>query len=164
MLESARFNIPACRTAVDVQAGESAMHGDRNATSVTLLVDAGKDARADDVDTLTRGLRTEIQEFGVEAVTLQTTAAVPSGTKSVEAVTLGALAVTVLPPMLPRLIEFLQAWSLRRKDRTVKIKASVGDRSVDIEYPEGASEPVVRELIQKMTDTLSAPPANPRLQ
>jgi hypothetical protein len=137
------------------------MPGVPNATSLTLLVNAGNDAAAEDVDVLTRRLRSEIQDFGVESVALQTSPSAPSGTKSMEAVTLGALAVTVLPPLLPRLIEFLQAWSLRTKDRTVKIKASVGDRSVDIEYPEGASEAVVQELIQKMTATLTPPSATP---
>jgi hypothetical protein len=140
------------------------MPGDPNATRLTIEVDAGGDALPEDVDAMTRGLRSEIQDFGVEDVTLKTTTAAPAGTKSVEAVTVGALAVTLLPQVLPRLIEFLQAWSLRRKDRTVKIKASVGDRSVDIEYPEGASEVVVQELIQKMTDTLTPPAGTPRPQ
>ena len=139
------------------------MHGNSPATSVTLIVDAGSDALAEDVDALSRRLRTEIQELGVETVALQATHTSPSGTKSVEAVTIGALAVTVLPQLLPRLIEFLQAWSLRSKDRTVKIKATVGDRSVDIEYPEGASEVAVQELIQKMTATLT-PLGTPRQQ
>jgi hypothetical protein len=140
------------------------MPGDPRATSLTLLVDAGKDALAEDVDAVARRLRAEIQDFGVESVTLQASGTAPSGTKSVEAVTLGALAVTVLPQVLPKFIEFLQAWSLRTKDRTVKIKASVGDRSVDIEYPEGASEAAVQELIQKMTDTLAPPVGTPRPQ
>ena len=109
------------------------MPGDPNATRLTIEVDAGGDALPEDVDALTRRLRSEIQDFGVEDVTLKTTTAVPAGTKSVEAVTVGALAITLLPQVLPRLIEFLQAWSLRGKDRTVKIKASVGDRSVDID-------------------------------
>jgi len=138
------------------------MPGDPNVTRLTIEVDAGGDALAEDVDALTRRLRSEIQDFGVEDVALKTTTGVPAGTKSVEAVTVGALAVTLLPQVLPRLIEFLQAWSLRSKDRTVKIKASVGDRSVDIEYPEGASEVAVQELIQKMTDTLTPPAGTPR--
>ena len=137
---------------------------DPRATSVTIVVDGGRDALPEDIDSLTRRLRSEIQDFGVENVSLSTTDTAPSGTKSVEAVTLGALAVTILPPMLPRLIEFLQAWSLRGKDRMVKIKASVGDRSVDIEYPEGASEEAVQELIQKMTDALTPAAATPRPQ
>jgi hypothetical protein len=140
------------------------MPGDPNATRLTIEVDAGGDALPEDVDALTRRLRSEIQDFGVEEVTLKTTTAVPAGTKSVEAVTVGALVITLLPQVLPRLIEFLQAWSLRGKDRTVKIKASVGDRSVDIEYPEGASEVAVQELIQRMTDTLTPPTGTPRPQ
>jgi hypothetical protein len=140
------------------------MPGDPNTTRLTIEVDAGGDALPEDVDALTRRLRSEIQDFGVEDVTLKTTTAVPAGTKSVEAVTVGALAITLLPQLLPRLIEFLQAWSLRGKDRMVKIKASVGDRSVDIEYPEGASEVAVQELIQRMTDTLTPPTGTPRPQ
>jgi hypothetical protein len=132
------------------------MPGDPAPLNLTLLVDAGRDVLPEDVDALTRRLRDEIEEVGVESVHLHTDHAAPSGTKSVEAVTLGALALTILPTALPRLIEFLQAWSLRSKDRTVKIKASVGDRSVDVEYPAGASETVVRELIEKMTNTLAA--------
>jgi hypothetical protein len=131
------------------------MPGDPTTTNLTIVVDAGKDAPGEDLDALTRQLRNEIQEFGVETVRLHTAHATPSGTKSVEAVTIGALAVTVLPAALPRLIEFVQAWTLRGKDRTVKIKATVGDRSVDVEYPAGASETVVKELIQKMTDSLT---------
>ena len=140
------------------------MSGDPHATSLTIVVDAGTDALAEDVDALTRRLRTELQDFGVEHVTLQTGTATPSGTKSVEAVTLGALAVTILPQLLPRLIEFLQAWSLRTKDRTVKIKATVGDRSVDIEYPEGVSEAAVQDLVEKMTATLTPAAGTPRPQ
>lgn len=134
------------------------------ATNLTIVVDGGRDALPEDIDALTRRLRSEIQDLGVENVALSAAGTTPSGTKSVEAVTIGALAVTILPPMLPRLIEFLQAWSLRGKDRTVKIKASVGDRSVDIEYPEGASEESVQELIQKMTDALTPATGTPRPQ
>jgi hypothetical protein len=132
------------------------MSGDSNATSLILLVGAGKDSLDEDLDALTRQLRSEIQELGVESVSLSTAHDAPAGTKSVEAVTIGALAISVLPAALPRLIDFLQAWSLRGKDRTVKIKASVGDRSVDVEYPAGASETVVKELIEKMTDSLTS--------
>ena len=63
------------------------MPGDPNATRLTIDVDAGRDALPEDVDALTRRLRSEIQDFGVEDVTLQTTTTAPAGTKSVEAVT-----------------------------------------------------------------------------
>ena len=132
------------------------MSGDPTTTNLTILIDASKDTLREDLDALTRELRNEIHEFGVESVRLHTAHATPSGTKSVEAVTIGALAITVLPAALPRLIEFVQAWTLRGKDRTVKIKATVGDRSVDVENPAGGSETVVKELIQKMTDSLAS--------
>jgi hypothetical protein len=137
------------------------MTGDPS-TTITVVLDAGRDALAEDLDALTRQLRNEIEELGVESVRLATSPQAPAGTKSMEAVTIGALAVTVLPAALPRLIEFLQAWTLRGKDQTVKIKAVVGDRSVDVEYPAGASETVVKELIQRMTDTLSPPDPAPQ--
>ena len=135
------------------------MMGDPAATTLTVVVDPGAEMLAEDLDAMTRQLRNEIEELGVESVRLATGQEAPAGSKSMEAVTIGALAVTILPAALPRLIEFLQAWTLRSKDQMVKIKASVGDRSVDVEYPAGASETVVRELIQKMTDTLSPPGA-----
>jgi hypothetical protein len=138
------------------------MTGDPAHTTITVVLNAGGDALVEDLDALTRQLRNEIEDFGVESVRLATTPNAPAGTKSMEAVTIGALAVTVLPAALPRLIEFLQAWTLRGKDQTVKIKASVGDRSVDVEYPAGASETVVKELIKRMTDTLSPPSAAPQ--
>jgi hypothetical protein len=138
------------------------MTGNSAPTTITLVLDSGSDAFAEDLDTLARTLRNEIEEFGVESVRLASSPNAPAGTKSMEAVTIGALAVTVLPAALPRLIEFLQAWTLRSKDQTVKIKASVGDRSVDVEYPAGASETVVKELIQRMTDTLSPPSPAPQ--
>jgi hypothetical protein len=138
------------------------MTGDPAPTTITVILDAGRDALVEDLDVMTRKLRNEIEDLGVESVRLATTRNAPAGTKSMEAVTIGALAVTVLPAALPRLIEFLQAWTLRSKDQTVKIKASVGDRSVDVEYPAGASETVVKELIKRMTDTLSPPSAAPQ--
>jgi hypothetical protein len=138
------------------------MTGDPTPTTITVVVDAGGDALVEDLDAMTRQLRNEIEDLGVESVRLATTTNAPAGSKSMEAVTIGALAVTVLPAALPRLIEFLQAWTLRSKDQTVKIKASVGDRSVDVEYPAGASETVVKELIKRMTDTLSPPSAAPQ--
>jgi hypothetical protein len=130
------------------------MSGEPNATRLTLLVNEGADVAPEDLDKLTRQLRREIEDLGVESVRLAADEPAPSGTKSMEAVTLGALAVAVLPTALPRLIEFLQAWSLRGKDRTVKIKATVGDRTVDVEYPAGESEAVVKDLIAKMTATI----------
>ena len=44
---------------------------DPRATNVTIVVDGGRDALPEDIDSLTRRLRSEIQDFGVENVTLR---------------------------------------------------------------------------------------------
>ena len=122
--------------------------------NLTLQIDAGRDALADDLDALTRRLRDELGDLDLQSVSLVKEGAAPSGAKSAEAVTLGALAVTLLPSVLPKLVEFLQAWSLRGQNRTVKIKANVGDRSVELEYSAGTSEAALRGLIDAVTANL----------
>ena len=122
--------------------------------TVTLLIDAGPDALPDDLDAITRRLRDELTELDLQSVALVRGDA-PAGTKSAEAVTLGALAITLLPSLLPKLIEFIQAWSLRGQNRTVRIKANVGDRSVELEYCPGTSEAALKSLIDAMTSRLA---------
>ena len=73
-----------------------------------LTVEAGADAPADQVDELTRQLYAELGELGVEAVSLAASEPAPEGAKSAEALTIGALAVAVLPTFLPKLVAYLQ--------------------------------------------------------
>lgn len=122
--------------------------------NLTLHIDAGGDALPDDLDALTRRLRDELADLDLQSVSLVKEGAAPSGTKSADAVTLGALAITLLPSVLPKLIEFIQAWSLRGQNRTVKIKANVGDRSVELEYSAGTSEAALKGLIDALTANL----------
>ena len=122
--------------------------------NITLHIDAGPEALPDDVDTMTRRLREELNDLDLESVALVRGDA-PAGTKSGDAVTLGALAITLLPSLLPKLIEFIQAWSLRGQNRTVKIKANVGDRSIELEYAAGTSEAALEGLIDTLTTRLA---------
>jgi hypothetical protein len=102
------------------------------------------------LDSLARQLLDELSEQPVESVELARSGAAPEGTKSAEAVTLGALAVAVLPSVLPKLVEFCQAWALRGQGRTVKFKGKVGGQ--DLEF-EGKAED-----LQRILAMLSAPP------
>ncbi len=131
-----------------------------SATAINLgltIVDADQDDDA--LDALARQLREELTELGVESAELETGAAAPSGTKSAEAVTLGALAISVLPVMIPKLIEFLQAWATRGEGRTVKVKAQVADRMVELEYsPKAMSQAELKSLVDTLTGSLSEKP------
>jgi hypothetical protein len=130
------------------------MPPDPQAVSLMLHIQGGEDTDADALDRLTRQLRTEIQELDVESVELVKREAIPSGAKSAEATALGALAVAILPEVLPKLIEFLHA-RLGRGDNKVRLKAQAGDRSLEVEYsPRTMSVAEVKSLVDTLTGTL----------
>ena len=131
------------------------MSVDSSVAILDLRIDLGKDAEPDELDRLTRQLRRELQELEIELAELSTTGPAPEGAKSGEAVTLGALLVAVLPVALPKVVEFLQAWTLRGTNRTLKIKAQVGDRSLDVECAPGTMSR--RELKALIDRVLNAP-------
>lgn len=121
-----------------------------------IMVDAGEDATAEQLDELGRQLYSELGELGVEAVSISSGEPAPEGAKSAEAATIGALAVAVLPSFLPRLVEYLQAWTLRGENRKVRIKSQVGNRSVEIEYSPSAITPEeLKSLVASLTEALT---------
>lgn len=125
---------------------------------LTLQVSPGGDPDAEELDHLTRQLLDEVQELDVESAELVKGETLPTGAKAGEVVTLGALAVTVLPVLVPKLIEFVQSWSTRAEGRIVKIKAQVDDRSVEVEYnPVTMSVDELKRLVNTITQSL--PPA-----
>lgn len=76
----------------------------------------------------------ELAEVNVDSAELLKGDEAPEGAKSTGVVTLGALAVAVLPTFLPKLIQFLQAWVLRDANRSVVIKRKSGNETVEIKY------------------------------
>ena len=136
------------------------MASDPNVANLVIHVGASEELDAEGLDHLTRQLRDELRELDLESVELAPGEMPPRGVKSPEAFTLGALAVGILPSLIPKLIDFLQAWSLRGQNRVVKIKANIGDRSVEVEYAPGAtSEAAVKGLVETLTGALVGKPA-----
>lgn len=125
------------------------MMADQETFQMTVQIDL-EDGDAERLDSLARQLASELSEQDVESVELARTGAAPKGTKAAEAVTLGAIALTVLPALLPKIVEFCQAWALRGQGRTVKFKGKVGGQ--DIEF-EGKAED-----LQRVLALLSSPP------
>jgi len=91
------------------------------------------EAEADDeeLDELTIQLLHDLRELGAGRVERASSDIIPEGAKPVEPFTLGALALVAVPAFLPKLVEFLQAWSLRGESRTVKIRTPSG---LEIEF------------------------------
>ena len=69
---------------------------------------SAEDATEDELDRMTRQLLSELRNMEVESAELAGGEAAPAGTKSVDPVTIGTLAITVLPTLLPKIVEFIQ--------------------------------------------------------
>lgn len=80
-----------------------------------------EDATQEDLDKLTRNLLKELRETDVESVSLLSKGIAPEGSKG-DPVTIGTLALEVLPAFLPSVIGLVQAWVMRGQGRTVKFK------------------------------------------
>ena len=108
---------------------------------------SAKDTTEADIDRMTRNLLAELRETDVESAELVTSGPAPSGTKSTDPVTTGAIVLAVLPTFLPKIVEFVQAWALRGHGRTVKFKGKISGQTVEFEgHPED---------LQKILETLS---------
>jgi hypothetical protein len=83
---------------------------------------AASDATEEDIDRMTRQLLSELREMDVESAELTKGGPAPHGTKSVDPVMMGNIAVAVLPAVLPSVIGLVQAWASRGQGRTVKFK------------------------------------------
>lgn len=79
------------------------------------------DTTEEELDTLTRNLLSELRESNVESVNLVSVGNSPEGSKG-DPITIGQLALEVLPTAIPSLIALIQAWIMRGQGRTVKFK------------------------------------------
>ena len=121
-----------------------------------LNLDLGEDVDPDMLDSQTRQLCEELQDLNVESVGPLKTAEIPEGAKAVEAVTLGALALAVLPVVIPKLVEFLQSWVNRAEYRKIKVKTQLGDRAIELEFaPVDLSPKDLRRLVSTLTEAMA---------
>jgi hypothetical protein len=129
--------------------------GNSPLTYLTLQINAGE-IDPERLDRLTRQLRGELLELEVASVDFVREDQLPEGAKAADAVTLGTLAVVILPSFLPKLIDYLQSWSLRGEGRKVKVKTQVGDRSIEVEYnPNTMSHQELKTLVETLTGVLA---------
>ena len=125
---------------------------------ITLQLEAGADAGAEELDQLTRQLRDELAELPeVQSADLLRAGAAPRGSKGIDPISLGALAVSILPTAVPKLVEVLGGWLMRGENRKIKIKTQMGDRSVELEYsPSAMSQADLKQLVEALTSALQA--------
>ncbi len=100
----------------------------------------------DDLDRMTRQLLSELRETDVESVDLAEDVRAPAGTKAVDPVTTGALVMTVLPAVLPKVIDLAQGWMNRGSGRTIKFKGRIGEQDIEFEGPPEELQKLIRRL------------------
>lgn len=79
------------------------------------------DATDEELDRTTRQLLSELMELDIESAELGKGNPAPEGAKG-DPITIGNIAIEVLPAAIPSLIAFVQAWVMRGQGRTVKFK------------------------------------------
>lgn len=79
------------------------------------------DATDEELDRATRQLLSELIELNVESAELAKGNPAPDGSKG-DPITIGSIALEVLPVAIPSVIAFVQAWVLRKQGRSVKFK------------------------------------------
>jgi len=91
------------------------------------------DSSPEEIDALTRQLLSELRDLDIESADLVRGGSAPDGTKAVDPVTIGSLAVAVLPGLLPKLLDFIKDWAGRGQGRAVKFKGKVAGQTIQFE-------------------------------
>lgn len=119
---------------------------------VELMVQVGASgADVEEVDRLTRELLSELRDLPLESVALATDGQPVVGAKSGGVEILGVLLAGVLPTFLPNLVTFLQSWLKRGDGKSIKIKATSGKKSFEVELPAGEfSHTELHELLETL--------------
>lgn len=91
---------------------------------LTLELDVGPDADAEEVDELTRRLRRELLELDVESVDLSRAGPPPPGARAVDVLSLGTLIVTLAKSSgaLGTVVAVVRSWLSGAPRRTVKLE------------------------------------------
>lgn len=125
--------------------------------NLTVHIDLGSDADADELDQVVRRLSAELLEAGAEAARPLKAGPAPAGAKSGEALVLGALSLTTLAAALPGLLVVLTQWAGRNAgpQRRLTISQGEGPQRTVLELDAGLlTEAQLHGLLDRL---LSAP-------
>jgi len=123
------------------------------AENIELTVLVGhRDADPDELDRATRRLRSELQELPIESASL-VPADTPAGAKAGDAVTLGALAISLAPVVMPAFVEFLKSWMARKEGRTVALER----KGIVIEIKAPLSAAAIAKLVEQLSGEAQPP-------
>lgn len=100
-------------------------------------------AAEEDIDQMTRQLLSELKDMDVEWAELAKSGAAPEGSKAFDPVTTGSILMAVVPNLLPKIVDGVQAWAMRGSNRSVKFKGRIAGQAIEFE---GSGEDLQRLL------------------
>jgi len=103
----------------EINTNEEGLNGQDAVEFEIEIVDS--DATEEELDKATRKLLSELQETDIESANLVSLGVAPEGSKG-DPITIGTVAMTALPIVLPGVIDMIKEWTSRKKGRTVKFK------------------------------------------
>ncbi len=105
----------------------------------------------EELDELTRQLRSEIEELNVDWVENVSLGKAPSGTKAVDLMSIGQFVVGIGPNLIGPLFACVKSWVERKPSTPVKIKIKMGKKTAQIEYdPIHTTEAELATLVKAM--------------
>ncbi|MEU9350895.1 hypothetical protein AB0D65_07695 [Streptomyces griseoloalbus] len=96
-----------------------------------LVLTGRQDGDQEELDELTLQLRERLLELDVDDVELNRSGDIPDGAKPVDAIAVGALAVTMAPIALRSVLDLVRTWIENRPVRTVAL--TLGEDSLELE-------------------------------
>lgn len=121
---------------------------------IELSLDGGNEA---ELDELTRQLKAEVKDLSVDSVEQVSAGTAPDGTKAADFATIGQMAVTLAPAIIPPLFELLKSWVERKPSTPVKVRVKVGKRTAQIEYdPTKTSAKDLEVLVKTLGKSIKA--------
>ena len=118
--------------------------------SLLLSVSPGDDASSDELDLAARELRAELAESGIADAKLDDGHALPPGAKGSTGSILGDVVVAVMPTLLSRLFDLLRDWKGRSPTRSIKLKAMIDGKRVEIAVEGADAETVAMNLLERL--------------
>ena len=115
--------------------------------SVTLGVEGAADSDQQELDQLTAQLRSRLLELDVDDVEPLRGGDIPPGARPVDPITVGALVVTLVPPLLEAVVSLVRSWMEQRHVGGVTL--TIGDATIDLKE---ASDEERARLVQMFVE------------
>jgi hypothetical protein len=115
---------------------------------LTINVEGGTEADADDLAQVTQRLRAELLELDVDEVEHARSADAPKGAKGAALTAIGSLVVTLAPIVVPALVTTVQSW-LRRNNHLSLTLERGGEKIKLTGHPTQEQQQIIKAWLRR---------------